>query len=224
MQISLCLLVKNELIGCQNIIPNLEKSLFHEIFAIDAHSSDGCREYLESQNLKVLRQSSNSYNGAYLEAFKYFSGDALVFFHPKGSIQTNELLEMVKLIRAGNEFVIASRMLEGSKNEEDSKFIKHRKWFNFALGVLAKIKWGRTTMGIISDPLHGFRGLNRELINKLVLNDFGVTADLEMVKYVYSNSIKFCEYPVIEMPRTHGNTNFPAFRTGKALLKYLFRN
>lgn len=53
MKVSLCLIVWNELQGCQLDVPKLPRDAFDEIFAVDGGSTDGTIEYLESQGIKV---------------------------------------------------------------------------------------------------------------------------------------------------------------------------
>ena len=59
---------------------------FEEVFAIDGGSTDGTCEYLTSLGIAVYRQDAPGYNAAYLSAFRRCSTDALLMFHPKGSI------------------------------------------------------------------------------------------------------------------------------------------
>jgi hypothetical protein len=49
----------------------------------------------------------------------------------------------------------------------------------------------------------------------------GVTADLEMVRHAYKTGAAVSEVPVDESEREIGGTHFPAYSTGKALMRYL---
>ena len=53
MKIALCLMVKNELKGCEIDIPRINQKLFNEVFAVDAGSVDGTVEFLKNNNIKV---------------------------------------------------------------------------------------------------------------------------------------------------------------------------
>lgn len=221
MQISLCLLTWNELVGCQHDVPLLPRELFAETFAVDAGSADGTVEYLRRSGIRVISQSERSYNAAYREAIATYRGDAIVFFHPKGTIDPKSLIEVAQALRRGHDLVIASRMLQESQNEEDSKLIRHRKWFGQALSIAASLKWNRGGSGRLTDPLHGYRGCSREFTDSLRLNPVGVTADLEMVRHAYMTSARCLEIPVAESVRGDGGTHFPALTTGRQLLRYL---
>lgn len=218
---SLCLLTWNEIHGCRQVVPNLPKHLFSEVFALDGGSTDGTVEYLESMGIPVIPQRTRSYNAAYIEALQHFSGDAIVFYHPKGTVDEASLPDLVGALGAGAGLVIASRMLPESRNEEDDQLIRHRKWFGLALARAASLRWNRSRMALISDPLHGYRGCSRAFIESLRLNPTGVTADLEMVKHAYESRAVVVEVPVDESEREVGGTHFPALKTGRALVRYL---
>lgn len=220
-RISLCLLTWNEIHGCRQVVPNLPNDLFSEVFALDGGSTDGTVEYLESSGILVVPQRTRSYNAAYIEALDHFSGDAVVFYHPKGTVDEATLPELVNALNAGADFVVASRMLPDSRNEEDDQLIRHRKWFGLALARAASLRWNRTRMTVISDPLHGYRGCSRTFVEGLKLTPTGVTADLEMIRHAYKTGAVVVEVPVDESERDVGGTHFPAFKTGRALVRYL---
>lgn len=221
MRISLCLLTWDELVGCHHDVPLIPRQLFAEVFAVDAGSTDGTTDYLSEHGIRVVAQSAHSYNAAYIEAFANYQGDAIVFFHPKGTIDPQSLVEVVLALEHGNDLVVASRMLPESENEEDGKLIRHRKWFGQFLGVASSLRWNHHGSPRLTDPLHGYRGCSRKFSDSLVLRNVGVTADLEMVKHAYLTRARCIEIPVTENIRGDGGTHFPALATGKQLLRYL---
>jgi glycosyltransferase involved in cell wall biosynthesis len=220
-RISLCLLTWNEIHGCRQVIPNLPQGLFTQVFALDGGSSDGTVEYLEESGISVVPQVQRTYNAAYIEAIAHYSGDGIVFYHPKGTVDEASLPLVHAELVAGRDLVIASRMLPTSKNEEDDQLIRHRKWFGQGLALAASLRWNRGHMPRISDPLHGYRGCSRRFTDSLVLRPSGVTADLEMVHHAYATRASVSEIPVDESEREIGGTHFPAWKTGKALVRYL---
>ena len=221
MKISLCLLTWNEIHGCQQVVPELPTEIFSEVFALDGGSTDGTMEYLRSASIKVVAQKQRSYNAAYTEALENYSGDAIVFYHPKGTVDEASLPLLVDKLTSGFDLVVASRMLPESRNEEDDQFLRHRKWFGMALSHAASIRWNRKNVPRVSDPLHGYRGLSRSFAENLALQPTGVTADLEMVRAAYRGGARVAEVPVDESEREEGGTHFPAYSTGKSLLRYL---
>ena len=219
--ISLCLLTLNEVHGCRKVVPNLPRDLFGEIFALDGGSTDGTIEYLVSQGIQVVPQRVGSYNSAYVEATAYYSGDAIVFYHPKGTVDAESLPLLVAALEDGADFVVASRMLPSSTNEEDDHFFRHRKWFGQGLSIAASFRWRRREQQRITDPLHGYRGCTRSFTDSLRFRSTGMTADLEMVRHAYVTGATIAEIPVNESEREIGGTHFPAFKTGRALSHYL---
>jgi glycosyltransferase involved in cell wall biosynthesis len=202
-------------------VPALPLSAFEEVYAIDGGSTDGTIEYLTAQGIQVFQQETRTYNGAYRSAFDHCNTDALVLFHPKGSIDPDVVLKFRPLFDEGYDLVIASRIVPGSVNEEDDKLLKPRKWFVQGLGLLGALLWKRQGP-VIWDVLHGCRGMTRagfELIEPLPR---GVSIDLEMVVRSYRFGLRQIEFPVEEKPRPSGDTHFKAWPTGKALLRYVW--
>lgn len=224
MHISLCLMTWNEIHGCRQALPALPREHFSEIFALDGGSTDGTAEFLRESGISVVEQRKRSYNAAYIEALEHYSGDAIVFYHPKGTVDEASLPLIAAELQAGKDFVIASRMLPGSRNEEDDQLVKHRKWFGLGLAHAAALRWRNGRGPRITDPLHGYRGLARSFSDSLELLPTGVTADLEMVRHAYKTGAAVSEVPVDESEREIGGTHFPAYSTGKALMRYLLSN
>jgi hypothetical protein len=221
MRLTLCLLTWNELAGCQHDVPQLPLDAFDEVFAIDHDSTDGTIEYLQSRGITVHRQDLPTYNGAYLCGFRHCTTDALVLFHPKGSIDPAEVLKFRPLFEQGADLVIASRIGAGARNEEDDRTIKHRKWFVMGLGLIASILWRRGGP-LAWDVLHGFRGMRKAAFEGIQPLPKGVSVDLEMVARSYKQRLNIVSFPVDEKPRLSGATHFKAWPTGKRLLKYLW--
>lgn len=221
MKISLCLIVWNELQGCQVDVPNLPISEFDEVFAVDGGSTDGTVEYLESKGIKVHRQPKRGLNAAYVHANAVASGDAVVVFFAKGTLPTGDLLKFRPLFEKGNDLVIASRQLPGSVNEEDAHFLRPRKWAVIGLAALAALVWRREGPWV-RDVLHGFKGWKREAFRRMNVLDFGLSIDIEMVVRSYKLRVPRIEFPTQEISRGYGETHFKIWPTGKKLLAYLW--
>lgn len=220
LRLSLCLLTWNEIEGCRHDVPRLPLAEFDEVYAVDAGSKDGTVEFLRGLGVPVYPQPVRGYNQAYLHAFKMCTTDALVVFHPKGSVDPTEVIKFRSLFQQGYDLVIASRMIRGARNEEDGKWIRPRKWFVLGLGLASALIWRREGP-VIWDVLHGFRGMRRERFVEIDLLPYGVTADLEMVVRGYRKQYRMTEIPVSEQFRLAGETHFKAFRTGRQLLAYI---
>ena len=222
MKVTLCILTMNEITGCKNDIPEIQRELFDEIYAVDGGSKDGTIEYLTSIGVPVYIQPKRGLNAACVYAFQKCTTDALVFFHPKGSVPVSDLEKFRPMFEQGYHLVIASRNIKGASNEEDGKFFKPRKWFVTSLAIMSAVLFHREG-SIVWDVLHGFRGMTVEGFKEIKPSDFGVSIDLEMVSRSYKKHLKRIEFPTKEMPRLAGTTHFKALPTGWNLLKYLIR-
>jgi glycosyltransferase involved in cell wall biosynthesis len=221
MRIGLCLITWNEIDGCRHDIPRLPLDQFDDVYAVDNGSTDGTSEYLQSQGITVHRQSRRGYNQAYICAFDLCQSDALVLYHPKGTVDPSETLKARELLLAGNDLVIASRMIDGAQNEEDSRLFRFRKWFVLFLALIANLAWRRKGP-MIWDVLHGFRGMRKDSFLKIDPLPYGLSIDLEMVARAYRLNLQAVEFPITERPRLSGATHFKAFSTGKKLMYYLW--
>jgi hypothetical protein len=219
LRLTLCLLTLNEVEGCRHDVPNIPFEEFEEVFAIDGGSTDGTVEYLKLRGVPTFGQQHKGYNGAYIDAFTRCTTDALVMYHPKGSINPDVLVKFRGYFERGYDLVVASRLIAGAVNEEDSKLLRPRKWFVRALGIAAALLWKRDD-GMIVDVLHGCRGMRREAFFAINPLPTGVTIDLEMVVRAYRLPLRRIEFPVTEGPRLVGETRFKAWPTGRALLHY----
>lgn len=221
MKISLCLLVSNELKGCQIDVPQLPVHAFDEVFAIDAGSTDGTVDYLESRGIPVHRQPKKGLNAAYIHAVEMASCDAVVVFFPKGTLPVDDLLKFRPLLEQGCDLVVASRNISGGGNEEDGRVLKPRKWSVMALGALAALLWRREGH-YVRDVLHGVKGFTVSGFRKIDPLDHGLSIDLEMVIRSYRLRLKRAEFATVERPRSWGETSFKFLPTGWALAKYLW--
>lgn len=220
MKISLCLIVWNELHGCQIDVPKIPRDAFGEVFAVDGGSSDGTVEYLESQGIRVFKQPKKGLNAAYVHANNIATGDAIVVFFPKGTMPTLDLLKFIPLLESGNDLVISSRQIAGSTNEEDIKIFRPRKWAVWMLAAIAALVWKKKGYWV-RDVLHGVKGWKKTSFNKMLVLDYGLSIDIEMVIRAYKFQMMVCEFPTTEIPRAHGESNFKIWPTGKKLLAYL---
>lgn len=221
MKISLCLIVWNELKGCQYDVPKIPVDAFNEIYAVDGGSTDGTVEYLESKGIRVYKQPKKGLNAAYIHANELSQCDAVVAFFPKATIDPGMLTNFRPLFEQNNELIIASRLIEGSVNEEDSHLLKPRKWGVAGLAYFVSIIW-RKDGYLVKDVLHGVKGWARSAFDRMQILDYGLSVDLEMVVRAYKLKIKRIEFPVVEIERNYGATHFKILPTAKRLLAYMW--
>jgi glycosyltransferase involved in cell wall biosynthesis len=220
MRLTLCLLTWNEITGCQKDVPQLELGRFEEVYAIDGGSTDGTVEYLQSQGVPVYRQEKPGYNNAYLSAFRRCGTDAVIMFHPKGTVDPKVTLEFRRYLEDGYDLVIASRIIPDGMNEEDIRILKPRKWFVMAVAVTARVLWKREG-NMIWDVVHGCRAMRKDSFFAIEPLEDRISIDSEMVVRSYRKRLKRIEFAVREKPRSYGETHFKALPAGRRHLQYL---
>lgn len=217
----MCLLVYNELQGCEMDVPNLPVDQFEEVYAIDPGSTDGTIEYLESRGIPVHRQTKPGLNAAYIDAVNQSRCEAIVVFFPKGTLPVEDVLKFRPLLEQGYDLVVASRNIEGGKNEEDGMALKPRKWSVLMLAWFAALGWRREGY-LVHDVLHGVKGFSVSGFRRIDPVDTGLSIDLEMVIRSYKFRLPRTEFPTLEHSRSWGATHFRFLPTGMKLLGYLW--
>lgn len=222
MKMTLCLLVFDELAGCQRDVPGLPREAFDDVYAIDGGSRDGTVEYLEAQGIPVHRQAKRSINAAYAHAVELCQTEGLVVFFPKGTLDPACCLTMAEKLREGCALVVAGRDLPGAHNEEDDRWLKPRKWGVRALSRVASLLWRREGWRV-RDVLHGVKAFTISAYRRMEIAEVGVTVDLEMVVRSYRLRLPRVEFPVVERARSYSHSRFPIWRTGKRLGWFVLR-
>lgn len=221
-KVSLVFITKNERGGVQTILPKMDLSLFDEVYAIDGHSSDTTRDILENYGVKVFLQSKPGLGAATLEARKHCNTDAMIFFHPDGNENFEDIPKFLDHLMLGFDFVIASRMIKGGFNEDDEKIFKFRKWANQCFAMISNTLFGSRRCHV-SDVVQGFRAISCEAFDRLNLDQTNCTIDYQMVIRALKARLRIAEFPTHEGHRIAGATNFASIPTGIAELKMLLR-
>ena len=222
---SLVILTLNEIDGVRALIPKLPRSYVDETIAVDGGSTDGTREFLIEQDIKIVDQERRGRGAAFRVAMRATSGAYVVFFSPDGNEDPADILPLFEKLEGGADMAIASRFLKESRNEEDDDFLAWRKWANQGFTVIANLIWNRK--GWISDTINGFRGVRRSIFWQLKPESMGYTIEYELTIRAIKAGLTIVEIPTIESARIGGETKAPSVRTGliftKFLLQELFR-
>jgi glycosyltransferase involved in cell wall biosynthesis len=220
MRISLITLTKNERVGVEALIPKLPRDLFDEVLCVDGGSKDGTREYLASQGLRVIDQTSPGRGEAFRIARRAATGDAMLFFSPDGNESLDDLGRFRPLLEGGADIVIASRMMRGAWNEEDGEMFRPRKWANNSFNGAANLLWNRGAY--VTDSINGYRAITTKAFDRLQLDSTGYTIEYQMTIRAMKLGLKIVEFPTREGSRIGGESGAPSIPTGLRFLRLLW--
>jgi len=225
MKVVLCLLTYNERPCLEQIFPLIPKpSLqagFNERVAIDGGSTDGTLDYYRQNGVLVIGQSRRGRGDAFLLAFEQVEADAYIFFSPDGNEDVRDLPKFKPLLEKGADLVIASRMMPGSRNEEDAQFLRPRKWANKTLNLFAN-SFFRKKGPFVTDSINGYRAITRRASQELRLDALDYTIEYQMTIRALKKAMNILEFPTREGPRVAGVSGAPSFPTGVQFLKRLW--
>ncbi|ARJ65935.1 hypothetical protein WV31_09845 [Magnetospirillum sp. ME-1] len=226
MKIALILLVRNERPCLELVLPTLPSPSpdagFDLLAAVDGGSTDGSVELLQSRGIKVVGQSRRGRGEAFHVAFREIEADAFIFFSPDGNEAVADLPRFRPLLEAGNQLVIASRMMKGAVNEEDGQLLKLRKWANNAFNLMANLGFRRSGP-YISDSINGYRAITREAARTLKLDATDYTIEYQMTMRALKAQLRIAEFPTVEGQRLAGETQAQSIPTGLRFIKCLWR-
>jgi hypothetical protein len=217
---TLAVLVRNEIIGARGTFDRIPWSRFEQTFVVDARSTDGTPEFYTEKGIRVITQTRPGLGAAMIDGRNACETDAIVFFHPDGNEDAADTVTIRDHLAGGKEFVVASRMIKGSYNEEDEKIFKTRKWANNGFALLANVLWGRRG-NRTSDVTNGLRGIRVDTWDRLGLTSTDCTMDFQMVIRALRKRVPITEFPTREGHRIAGATNFASLDTGLKELKLI---
>jgi len=218
----LCLLVLNEYQCLKVIIPKLlkKKSTLNisKIYAIDGGSIDHSVKYLEKNKIKVIGQSIKGRGNAFKIAFKNIKAENFIFYSPDGNENMNDIKKFKKYFDQNYELIIASRMMKGATNEEDTQIIKLRKWANNFFNFIANFSFNRGNK-YITDSINGFRGITLKASKKINISADDFTVEYQMTIRAMKKKLKIYEFPTKESDRIYGTTKAKSIPTGLRFIK-----
>jgi glycosyltransferase involved in cell wall biosynthesis len=207
----------NEIEGLTALAKSISFNAFDECYALDGGSTDGTISFYEEHGIPVTQnvKKGEIFNvGASLTTC-----DELVFFAPDGNEDPDDLVPLLEKLREGYDMVIASRFLEGARNEEDSQIFKWRKWANQVFTQLVRLRWG----GEITDTINGYRAVRRAALLAMNLEPTGFDIEFQMSIRALKLGMKIAELPTQEGGRIGGESTAYSFHTGWMMLNRLVR-
>lgn len=226
MRIALVILTRNERPCVEKVMPlvplNHPTKAYDNVVVVDGGSTDGTAEWFRERGIEVLEQSQRGRGQAFQIAFSQIEADAYIFFSPDGNESVQDLVRFRPLLEQGNDLVIASRMMAGSRNEEDDQYFKWRKWANNGFNLMANLLC-RQTGAYVTDSINGYRAITRSAAQRLRLDAEDYTIEYQMTMRAMHAGLTIVEFPTIEGQRVAGETQAKSIPTGIRFLKCLWR-
>lgn len=218
MRKTLVILTRNEIGALKKIWNKIPLDAADEILAVDYKSTDGTKEFLASKReVATIHQEKPGRGEAMRLAAESASSEVICFFSPDGNEDPQDIPKLFRLIEEGNQLVIASRFLTGSRNEEDGKILPLRAWANRIFTFLANLFFD----GRITDSINGFRAINRDAFQKLNLDADGYAIEYQMSIRSMKAGYKIAEIPTREGDRLAGKSKAYSIPTGLKILSVL---
>lgn len=195
---------------------------FEESIVVDGNSTDGTPEFFEGNGIPVHRQVRRGLGAAMIEARQLCKTDGIVFFHPDGNEDPQDIDVIRMFLATGRDFVVASRMVHGAVNEDDIHLWRPRKWANRGFALIANLLWAKGN-NRTTDVTNGMRGIRCSAWDRLELDAEDLTMDYQMVIRALKRNVTITEFPTREGQRLDGATNFASWSTGVAELKLIWR-
>lgn len=219
MKTTLIITTRNEINGLTALFPNIDLNAFDEIFAIDLNSTDGTLDFYKEREIPVIHQEKPGRGNAIRLAARHATGDVLVFFAPDGNEDPGDLIKLRDLILAGNDMAIASRFMDGARNEEDGSWYRPRAWANRFFTFCVHLLWG----GRITDTINGYRSIKKEKLIELNTDEPGFAIEFQMSIRALKLGYSIVEFPTREGDRIGGHSTAYTIPTGWRVLRTLFK-
>lgn len=216
---TLVILTRNEITGLKSLIRRIPFETVDEFFAIDYKSTDGTVEFFNKHHIPVINQTIPGRAEAFNLAKRHAKGEYLIFFSPDGNENPADIPILISLLSNGADMAIASRFIKNSRNEEDSQFLKFRKWANQLFTFMVKSAWG----GNVSDSINGYRAIRKSSFKRLKTDAEGYGIEFQMSIRALKLKMKIKETPTIEGDRVGGHSGSYAIPTGLSFIKLFLR-
>jgi len=202
MKTTLLIPTLNEAEGVKAIMPRIKKEWVDEILIVDGNSTDGTREYLQSNGYNVITQKKPGVVAAWWEGFEAATGDVIILFSPDNNSIPELIPALVDKMKEGYAMAIASRYAKGAKSYDDSILTGFGN-FLFTRVIINGLFGAKYT-----DALVMYRAFKKELLTTLKMRDvkgpfFEAVLSIRCAK----KKLKVMEIPGDEPTRIGGNAS-----------------
>jgi len=173
-----------------------------ELLIMDDDSNDGTEQYIAQLNQPwiklVIRKENRGLSPAVVDGLNLAQHDILMVMDADLSHPPEKILEMLKTLREGAEFVVGSRYVKGGSTETGWGLFR---WLNSKIATLLAYPFTS-----VKDPMSGFIALPRSIFErgKWKLNPIGYKIGLELIVKCDCQDVR--EIPLHFKDRMHGQS------------------
>ena len=214
MSTALIILTLNEIEGCKQILPKVNRELFGEIVVVDGGSTDGTIDELKKMNFKIVNQTQRGHGGAIIAGVEATKAENILIFGPDGNHDPETMEELIKKIEEGYDQVINSRFGKTSINLDAGKIDAFgNRMFSFLASKFFD--------GNLTDTLNEYRIITRKALNELNFDALYTDSTFQMSIRGMKKKQKMYEIIGNEGARIGGKRKMQPFQTGCRLCKRL---
>lgn len=218
MKTSLIIFTRNELEGLKTIFPRIPFDIIGEVVAIDAHSTDGTLEYLQSKRIKVILQRNLGRGNAMIEGATQTTGDYVIFLSSDGNEDPADIPRLVEKLK-DNDIAVASRFMNGGHSDDSDDPLLIRRFGNRFFTLLVNMIWGAG----VTDSTNGLRAIRRDAWDALGIDSPYHEAEFQMTIRAAKLGMKIGETPTVEGSRIGGRRYASTTKMAWTFTRFLLR-
>ena len=203
-ELTLLIPAKQESESLPIFLEELKKFDFKILIVLDENDIDTINVINQRDNLEILYQKNSGYGSALIEGINHITTKYFCIINADGSMDPNELNNMLKTIKENNDLVFGSRYLKNAGSEDDDLITVVG---NYIFSFLGKIFFNLK----INDILYTYTLGHTELIKNLNLKfkDFKICVELPIK--AHRANLKYEAVPSFERKRIAGKKKLNHF-------------
>jgi GT2 family glycosyltransferase len=219
MAATLVILTKNEITGLNAVFDTIPVNDIDDVFAIDAKSHDGSKEFMVKKGLTVYTQEKMGRAEAFRMAVTKAKHENIVFFSPDGNEDAKDIILLLSILDEGYDMSIASRFMPGGRSDDDDVPLPIRGFGNKGFTFIANLLWN----GELTDSINGFRAIRKKVFEDINPDSEGFGVEYQLSIRALKKGYKIKEIATYEGDRIGGESTARTISTGLYFIKLLLR-
>lgn len=217
MSVTVVIPTYNEVVGITAILPKIKKEWADEWFLIDGGSKDGTIEEAQKLGFKVILQQTRGLGAAYREAVNVAKSDYVLFFHPDGNCEVDNIPKLIKTATEGDYDIAQISRFGKNGVSDDDTFVTA--FGNRMFSFLVNTFFG----GRLTDVLYGYKIIKKNVFLDLNLDGEFQSAEQQVSIRAIKRKLKMCEIDGREPKRLGGEAKMKPLSTGFLLSKQIIK-